>query len=87
MDYGMAMLTLKFAHGRTYFYTCESRHCNYKKNDVAYSWDHVKDLGWSVKKADLTNNHKESPFNPTLTTEDGTPVELYCPECSKGEKK
>lgn len=64
---------------------CENVSC-IAKNDVipnAYSWLHVKELGWTFKKADLWNGEKASPYNKELVDSSGESVEVYCPICSK----
>ena len=63
------------------FYLCENREC---KNVViydAYSWKHVFELGWVVKRAHTFEGGKASGINPSLKADDGTPVELFCPLC------
>jgi hypothetical protein len=82
---------------------CENRNCKADtESGKAYSWKHVKDLGWTFEQA-ITEKEivayatktgesiykilKCSPYNPMLKDASGKFISVYCPECSKAKKE
>jgi len=63
-------------------FLCECRKCENKKSYTAYSWEHVKDLGWGFERADVDGENKKlSGTNKDLRDNGGNLVSMYCPKC------
>ena len=69
--------------GRIVNYICESSNCRSGRMDHYYSYEEICSTGWTFVLADRVGNKKASGMNMHAITEDGTPCEVYCPECSK----